>query len=126
MATRRIATDEKTHLDQDETRAEPVSNISPAVPTYVSIKLNNLSLYTNKHRSVIAKLLAFTAAMIVLPIGSYFVSVNTLFRGSFIHASTSLTSKRLICDRQRNVRRRISSSNGQCSPDRLRHRSFPR
>lgn len=37
----------------------------------------------NKGRSVIAKLLAFTAAMIVLPIGSYFASVNTLFKGAF-------------------------------------------
>jgi hypothetical protein len=39
--------------------------------------------YFNKGSSVIAKLLAFTAAMIVLPIGSYFVSVNTLFKGAF-------------------------------------------
>jgi len=32
-------------------------------------------------RSVIAKLLGFTFAMITLPIGSYFVSVNMLFGG---------------------------------------------
>ena len=32
-------------------------------------------------RDVILKLLAFTLAMIVVPIGSYFATVNTLFRG---------------------------------------------
>jgi hypothetical protein len=37
-----------------------------------------LTLYS----SVIAKLLAFTAAMIIAPIGSYFMTVNTLFKGA--------------------------------------------
>jgi len=32
MATRRITTQEKTHLDQDEVKQETSSNISPAVP----------------------------------------------------------------------------------------------
>lgn len=32
-------------------------------------------------RDVIVKLLAFTFAMIVVPIGSYFVTVNTVFKG---------------------------------------------
>jgi len=32
--------------------------------------------------SVIKTLLAFTAAMVVIPIGSYFVTVNTIFRGN--------------------------------------------
>lgn len=37
MATqRRINTTEKTHLDQDEVRLEPKSNITPAVPSFVS------------------------------------------------------------------------------------------
>ncbi|RCI11490.1 hypothetical protein L249_7296 [Ophiocordyceps polyrhachis-furcata BCC 54312] len=44
--------------------ADEPSNITPAVP---------------KH--VIVKLLAFSLAMIVLPIGSYFVSVDTIFKG---------------------------------------------
>jgi hypothetical protein len=36
MATqRRINTTEKTHLDQDEVRLEPKSNITPAVPSFV-------------------------------------------------------------------------------------------
>ncbi|KAK5172110.1 vacuolar ATPase assembly integral membrane protein vma21 [Saxophila tyrrhenica] len=65
MATRRINASEKTHLDQDDSKLEPKSNISPAVPS-----------------SVIAKLLAFTAAMIVLPIGSYFMTVNAVFKGN--------------------------------------------
>lgn len=32
--------------------------------------------------SVIQTLLGFTAAMVILPIGSYFVTVNTIFRGN--------------------------------------------
>lgn len=35
-------------------------------------------------RSVIFKLLAFTFAMVVFPIGSYFLTVNTIFTGIFI------------------------------------------
>lgn len=33
------------------------------------------------NRDVILKLLAFTLAMIVVPIGSYFATVNTVFKG---------------------------------------------
>ncbi|KAK7924388.1 Vacuolar ATPase assembly integral membrane protein vma-21 [Apiospora marii] len=70
MATRRIISSEKTILDQDDhdgsgPAADQKSNISPAVPT-----------------DVILKLLAFTFAMIVVPIGSYFATVNTLFKGN--------------------------------------------
>ena len=36
---------------------------------------------TKSNREVIYKLLAFTIGMIVLPIGSYFLTVNTIFRG---------------------------------------------
>lgn len=32
--------------------------------------------------AVIKTLLAFTAAMVVIPIGSYFVTVNTIFKGN--------------------------------------------
>ncbi|KAK8050259.1 Vacuolar ATPase assembly integral membrane protein VMA21 [Apiospora phragmitis] len=70
MATRRIISSEKTILDQDDhdgsgPAADQKSNISPAVPM-----------------DVIVKLLAFTLAMIVVPIGSYFATVNTLFKGN--------------------------------------------
>ena len=34
------------------------------------------------NRAVIMKLLAFTLAMIVVPIGSYFLTVDTLFGGA--------------------------------------------
>ncbi|EEU48390.1 uncharacterized protein NECHADRAFT_74492 [Fusarium vanettenii 77-13-4] len=64
MATRRIIATEKTILDKDDP-IEEKSNIAPAVPN-----------------DVIYKLLAFTIGMIVLPIGSYFVTVNTIFRGN--------------------------------------------
>ncbi|RSM16517.1 Vacuolar ATPase assembly integral membrane protein VMA21 [Fusarium oligoseptatum] len=64
MATRRIIATEKTILDKDDT-IEEKSNIAPAVPN-----------------DVIYKLLAFTIGMIVLPIGSYFLTVNTIFKGN--------------------------------------------
>ncbi|KAI0023039.1 hypothetical protein F4780DRAFT_731190 [Xylariomycetidae sp. FL0641] len=73
MATRRIISTEKTILDKDDDHATPdagassgqESSTSPAVPT-----------------DVIMKLLAFTFAMVVIPIGSYFATVNTIFRGN--------------------------------------------
>ncbi|OAA39731.1 Vacuolar ATPase assembly integral membrane protein VMA21-like domain protein [Metarhizium rileyi] len=64
MATRRIIGSEKTILEKDD-QPEEKSNISPAVP---------------KH--VIFKLLGFTFAMIVVPIGSYFLTVHTVFKGN--------------------------------------------
>ncbi|KAI6800175.1 hypothetical protein KC363_g833 [Hortaea werneckii] len=69
MATRRGAEQEKTHLDQDEINEGKPSNISPAVPG-----------------SVIAKLLGFTFAMVTLPLGSYFASVNMIFGGNSTYA----------------------------------------
>lgn len=68
MATRRIIATEKTILDRDDT-VEEKSNISPAVPN-----------------DVIFKLIAFTLAMIVVPIGSYFVTVHTIFKGNSSYA----------------------------------------
>lgn len=35
-----------------------------------------------EHRSVIAKLLLFTLAMVVAPLGSYFLTVDTVFSGT--------------------------------------------
>ncbi|TFB05688.1 Vacuolar ATPase assembly integral membrane protein [Trichoderma ghanense] len=64
MATRRIIASEKTILEKDDT-AQEKSNISPAVP-----------------KDVIYKLLGFSAAMIIIPIGSYFMTVHTIFNGN--------------------------------------------
>ncbi|KAH7027480.1 uncharacterized protein B0I36DRAFT_327177 [Microdochium trichocladiopsis] len=75
MATRRIVTTEKTSLDRDEVFSASAgsttqkSNIAPAVPTHV-----------------ILKLLAATLAMIVLPIGSYFATLHTFFNGNASYA----------------------------------------
>ncbi|KAK4175108.1 hypothetical protein QBC36DRAFT_216893 [Triangularia setosa] len=75
MATRRIISQEKTLLDQPDpnsiSSASPPqkSNIAPAVPA-----------------AVIFKLLAFTFAMMIVPIGSYFATVNTLFKGNSTYA----------------------------------------
>ncbi|EMC94937.1 hypothetical protein BAUCODRAFT_73091 [Baudoinia panamericana UAMH 10762] len=68
MATRRITTQEKTVLDQDETR-EQSSDVTPAIAP-----------------ATIAKLLFFTFAMITVPLGSYFLSVRTFFRGNSTYA----------------------------------------
>ncbi|EXF75481.1 vacuolar ATPase assembly integral membrane protein vma21 [Colletotrichum fioriniae] len=70
MATRRIVASEKTILEKDDVvGASPAagdkSNIAPAVPM-----------------DVILKLLGFTLAMIVLPIGTYFATVDFLFKGN--------------------------------------------
>ncbi|CCF37338.1 vacuolar ATPase assembly integral membrane protein VMA21 [Colletotrichum higginsianum] len=70
MATRRIVASEKTILEKDDVvgsspAAGDKSNITPAVPM-----------------DVILKLLGFTFAMIVLPIGTYFVTVDFLFKGN--------------------------------------------
>ncbi|GKT42372.1 vacuolar basic amino acid transporter 2 [Colletotrichum spaethianum] len=70
MATRRIVASEKTILEKDDVvgsspAAGDKSNITPAVPT-----------------DVILKLLGFTFAMIVLPIGTYFATVDFLFKGN--------------------------------------------
>lgn len=82
MASRRIISDEKTILEKDDNvgsspAADQQSNIAPAVPM-----------------DVIAKLLAFTFAMIVMPIGSYFATVNTVFKGRSTARFLSLSHTR--------------------------------
>ncbi|KAL1878661.1 vacuolar ATPase assembly integral membrane protein vma21 [Diaporthe australafricana] len=77
MATQRIISGEKTILEKDDiVGASPAagtqSSIAPAVPM-----------------DVIVKLLAFTFAMIVVPIGSYFVTVNTIFKGNSTFAGAT-------------------------------------
>ncbi|KAI0843053.1 hypothetical protein F5Y06DRAFT_292039 [Hypoxylon sp. FL0890] len=76
MATRRIISTEKTILDKDDDDVsagaggqQQSSSIAPAVPM-----------------DVILKLLAFTFGMVVIPIGSYFLTVNTVFRGNSTYA----------------------------------------
>jgi hypothetical protein len=68
MATRRIVGAEKTILDKDD-HVEERSDTAPAVP-----------------RETIYKLLAFTLAMVVIPIGSYFLTVHTVFKGNSSYA----------------------------------------
>lgn len=52
------------------------------MPSYIAL-VSDLTDY----RSVIAKLLGFTFAMITLPIGSYFMAVNTIFKGGQLPGS---------------------------------------
>ncbi|EKD19323.1 VMA21-like domain-containing protein [Drepanopeziza brunnea f. sp. 'multigermtubi' MB_m1] len=66
MATRRHVPGEKTSLEKH--LSQPLgekSIITPAVPPHV-----------------IFKLLGFTLAMVVVPIGSYFLTLNTVFGGT--------------------------------------------
>ncbi|KAL8999710.1 MAG: hypothetical protein Q9169_001527 [Polycauliona sp. 2 TL-2023] len=70
MTSRRIVANEKNLLEKDDSndRTHSISeksNITPAVPA-----------------AVIIKLLGFTAAMVGGPIGIYFLTVNTIFRGN--------------------------------------------
>ncbi|CAF9909248.1 MAG: vacuolar ATPase assembly integral membrane protein vma21 [Alectoria fallacina] len=69
MASRRIVSTDKNLLDKDDRNITPSvsekSNITPAVPA-----------------AVIFKLLGFTLAMIAGPIGTYFLTLNTVFRGN--------------------------------------------
>lgn len=75
MASRRIISSEKTVLDKDDgdlqsgPSSSEESSIAPAVPL-----------------DVILKLLAFTFAMFIIPIGSYFVTINTIFNGNSTYA----------------------------------------
>ena len=43
-------------------------------------------------RAVIYKLLFFTLAMIGLPIGTFFLTVHTVFKGSYLYSSSALLS----------------------------------
>lgn len=61
------------------------SNVTPAVPRYTQSKSPSSRLHELNCISsdVIFKLLAFTAAMVVGPIGMYFLTVNTIFGGMY-------------------------------------------
>ncbi len=53
----------------------------PASP-YVLTFSTMLRLANSRHRHVILKLLAFTLAMVVGPIGTYFLTLNIVFKGT--------------------------------------------
>lgn len=53
-------------------------------------------MLTVYNREVIMKLLGFTLAMIVCPIGSYFLTVDYVFKGSLLHPVTR-GIRRLTC-----------------------------
>ncbi|KAL1303706.1 hypothetical protein AAFC00_007058 [Neodothiora populina] len=74
MATQRNVTKEQTSLNQQDELPSKLgkSNITPAVP-----------------KEVIIKLLLFTFAMIVCPIGSYFLTVNNLYSGNSTYAGAT-------------------------------------
>ncbi|KAF4311201.1 hypothetical protein GTA08_BOTSDO13248 [Botryosphaeria dothidea] len=97
MASRRIVSTEKTVLDQDDApdsgsaSQQGPSNIAPAVPSVAlnpnprsqfSAWIRKLTCARWMYRAVIFKLLGFTFAMITLPIGTYFMTVNTVFKGN--------------------------------------------
>ncbi|USP76973.1 hypothetical protein yc1106_04247 [Curvularia clavata] len=69
MTTRRNVGEDKLSLEYEVKPVSGPSDISPAVPT-----------------SVIWKLMSFTFAMITLPIGTYFFTVNFVFQGNATYA----------------------------------------
>lgn len=77
MATRRLnpptlsAAEKDSHHESTLSNAEK-SNTAPAVPLHV-----------------IMKLLGFTLAMVVVPIGSYFMTLNTLFNGNSTYSGAT-------------------------------------
>ncbi|KAI4130460.1 MAG: hypothetical protein LQ347_003370 [Umbilicaria vellea] len=77
MASRRTVAGEKSVLQQDNRStfrpdASKKSDITPAVPA-----------------AVIYKLLAFTAAMVAGPIGTYFLTLNLVFGGNSTFAGAT-------------------------------------
>ncbi|KAJ9315260.1 hypothetical protein DTO271D3_4427 [Paecilomyces variotii] len=73
MATRRAQGQSSSEKETSPIPQQPVSSdVSPAVPA-----------------DVIYKLLGFTAAMIVAPIGIYFLTVESIFRGNSTWAAIS-------------------------------------
>ncbi|MCJ1393498.1 vacuolar ATPase assembly integral membrane protein vma21 [Xylographa bjoerkii] len=70
MTSRRIVSNEQTSLNKDNgnpsvSTSTEKSNVAPAVPAMV-----------------IYKLLGFTLAMVAGPIMTYYLTLNTIFRGS--------------------------------------------
>ncbi|KAH8166791.1 hypothetical protein CIB48_g1458 [Xylaria polymorpha] len=93
MTSRRIISSEKTILDKDDEDLQPGPGTSeqsitaPAVPIHALLYANLGEENTGEiSKDVIIKLLAFTLAMVVIPIGSYFVTVNTVFGGNSTYA----------------------------------------
>lgn len=69
--------------------------------------------------SVIVKLLGFTFAMITLPIGLYFLTVKTIFKGERIHLVLPADADET---RQFNICGSIGGDNGERGPARVRDR----
>ncbi|GAP83364.1 putative vacuolar ATPase assembly integral membrane protein VMA21 [Rosellinia necatrix] len=75
MTSRRIISSEKTILDKDDDDLQSGSGTSEQSSTGPAVPMD-----------VILKLLAFTFAMVVIPIGSYFLTVRTIFNGNSTYA----------------------------------------
>lgn len=82
----------------------------PSLRSKVFIEQGLISAF----RMIIYKLLAFTVAMVVVPIGSYFATVDLLFRGK---PRQDLAGKNItlliLCNRQRHLCRRFGSCHGK-------------
>lgn len=77
------------------------------------------------HRGVVAKLLLFTAAMIVAPLASYFLTVDRVFNG---RASLKQDGPNHRSDiyRQHNILGCNSCNRGKYRPHRIRYRCLSR
>lgn len=134
MTTRRIVTQEKTHLDQDELKPEPKSNISPAVPGWASLHLPPQQPRTNnpakirhsetprihlRHDHITHRQLLHDPQLSIRRYVSHRRPDNAL-------CWTAQENMLLTWDRQRDIRRRPGSAHGQRRPNWLRHRRLPR
>lgn len=83
MTARRVVNTEKNILDKDDVNTSFPAKLSTAavVPKYVDTIPRRKSPKLTCARSVVVKLLLFTLAMIVAPLGSYYITLNTIFKG---------------------------------------------
>ncbi|RDL34675.1 Vacuolar ATPase assembly integral membrane protein VMA21 [Venustampulla echinocandica] len=72
MAARKNLQSDMSFSKEDDSRPMEKSNITPVVPAHV-----------------IYNLLGFTLAMVVCPIGSYFLTLNTIFGGNSTYAGAT-------------------------------------
>ncbi|KAH0608928.1 uncharacterized protein H6S33_001156 [Morchella sextelata] len=71
MATRRPVKTEKDSIRNEDVPSNPVS---------IAAANKNVTAASAVPRSVLVKLLMFTFAMIVFPLSSYYLTINTIFK----------------------------------------------
>ena len=82
MTTRRHVSQEKSSLEKsDDVQRFQGSDVTPAVPAWVISTVRCMLQLMAYPSAVIIKLLLFTLAMVAAPIGTYYATVDTVFKG---------------------------------------------